>query len=155
MPSITTSNNDSLDVTTAIGNYGNVLDKIIVGRGNASKPGLVTIDEKDDVSENQYDYFDHDLEVLVILSSFLGVLVLVGNIFILYISKYASGGKSPTLVFVRSLCVTDAIAGVFAVSKGVQASLSNIGLSIKKFNGRRIKNTVEPFVGPYVTYVCR
>ena len=155
MPSITTSNNDGLDVTTAIGNYGNILDKIIVGRGNASKPGLVTIDKKDDVSENQYDYFDHDLEVLVILSSFLGVLVLVGNIFILYISKYASGGKSPTLVFVRSLCVADAIAGVFAVSKGVQASLSNIGLSIKKFNGRRIKNTVEPFVGPYVTYVCR
>ena len=127
MPSIT-SNNDSLDVTTTNGNYDNVLD-LIVGRGNASKSVLVTVDEKDDVLENQYDYFDHDLEILVIFSSFLGVLVLVGNIFILYISKYASGGKSPTLVFVRSLCVADAIAGVFAVSKGVQASQSNVGLS--------------------------
>ena len=138
MPSIT-SNNDSLDVTTAIGNYGNVLDKIVVGRDNASKSGLITIDENDDVAENQYDYFDHDLEVLVILSSFLGVLVLVGNIFILYISKYASAGKSPTLVFVRSLCVADAIAGVFAVSKGVQASLNDIGLSVNNLNGRRSK----------------
>ena len=135
MPSIA-SNNDSLDVTTANGNYDNVLD-LVVGRGNASKSGLVTVDEKDDVSENQYDYFDHDLEILVILSSFLGVVVLVGNIFILYISKYASGGKSPTLVFVRSLCVADAIAGVFAVSKGVQASLNNVGLSVIELNGTR------------------
>ena len=145
MPSITNSN-DSLDVTTVNGNYGNVLD-LTVGRGNASRSGLVTIDEKHDVSENQYDYFDHDLEVLVILSSFLGVLLLVGNIFILYISKYASGGKSPTLVFVRSLCVADAIAGVFAVSKGVQASLNNLSFSMNKLNGKRTRNMVElPFV---------
>ncbi len=74
------------------------------------------------IDESDIEIFSYDLKVFLVICAILGVVVLVGNVFILAVSKYASGGKSPTLVFVRSLCVADAVAGVSASWKGIQAS---------------------------------
>ncbi len=81
-------------------------------------------EDSEEMGENDFDSYSEDLRILLVICSLLGVLVLVGNTFLLVISKFASGGKSPTLVFVRSLCVADAVAGVFSVAKGIQASAS-------------------------------
>lgn len=116
-----TANYGSLEVTTATVDYASVVDRHVVN-GNGTATVRVTNDNKEEISDHEYDFFNNELEILVIICSVLGAFVLIGNIFILGISKFASGGKSPTLVFVRSLCVADAVAGVFAVSKGIQAS---------------------------------
>ena len=119
MPSATASHG-SLDVTTA-GSYDKIVDWNVT---NSNGTVLVTVasSNQQEISDRDYDFFTGELEALVIICSVLGVFVLMGNIFILVISKFTSGGKSPTLVFVRSLCVADAIAGIFAISKGIQAS---------------------------------
>jgi hypothetical protein len=55
----------------------------------------------------------------VIYMCILGVLVIFANVTVLAISKFATGGKSPTLIFVRSLCFADCLAGLYAVIKTI------------------------------------
>lgn len=47
----------------------------------------------------------------------LSLVVIATNLVILGASKFASGGRSPTLIFVRSLCIADTVAGLFGVIK--------------------------------------
>ena len=93
-----------------------------VSHSNSSSSAVIVNGSEAEISENELSVHTHDLKTLLIVCCILGVVVLIGNIFILIVSKFASGGKSPVLVFIRSLCVADAIAGIFAVSKGIQAS---------------------------------
>ncbi|ESO89879.1 hypothetical protein LOTGIDRAFT_164572 [Lottia gigantea] len=51
------------------------------------------------------------IEIGIILTLATGTTIL--NLIVLLASKFASGGESPTLVFVRSLCVADVLLGVY------------------------------------------
>ena len=56
-------------------------------------------------------------EVIFILG--LSLLTVVCNLLALFLTKFAGGGHSPTMVFVRMLCVSDVLVGCYGVGKMV------------------------------------
>ena len=50
----------------------------------------------------------------------LGIMVTTANLIVLIASKFTSGGNSPALIFIRSLCVADALSGTFGIVKTIQ-----------------------------------
>ncbi|XP_036365804.1 adenosine receptor A2b-like [Octopus sinensis] len=62
---------------------------------------------------------DNNLIVIQILFAVLGSLSFILNSFVLIESKNASGGQSPSLVFVRTLIVADALIGLFGIVKTI------------------------------------
>ncbi len=89
----------------------------------------------------EQDWYNSDVKILLLACSILGVFVSIGNIFILYASKYASGGRSPTLVFIRSLCVADSFSGIFAILKTFQVGM----FSMVAISGRDVSDFVLEF----------
>ena len=55
----------------------------------------------------------------VISGCLLASVTLVFNLLLLFISQYTSGGRSPTLIYVRSLFVCNFLSATFAVSKAI------------------------------------
>lgn len=49
----------------------------------------------------------------------LGVLSILSNVIFLLLSKFTTGGSSPVLVFMRSICLADVMTGLYAVFKAV------------------------------------
>ncbi|XP_064632259.1 adenosine receptor A2a-like [Lineus longissimus] len=105
--------------TNAIVNFTAFSDANLTGYGNTSvwhngtSLKNVTVSE---VFSRKVESLEH---LAVIYMCILGVLVIIANCTVLAISKFATGGKSATLIFVRSLCVSDSIAGLYAVIKTV------------------------------------
>lgn len=62
----------------------------------------------------------YTIYALMVTSGCVGTLVLLINISLLAASKLASGGRTPMLIFLRSLCVADALIGVFGMIKMTQ-----------------------------------
>lgn len=49
----------------------------------------------------------------------LGVIAIVANVIFLLLSKFTTGGKSPVLVFMRSICLADVMIGLYAILKAI------------------------------------
>lgn len=47
----------------------------------------------------------------------LGILAIITNLIFLVLSKFTTGGKSPVLVFMRSICFADVMIGLYAIFK--------------------------------------
>ena len=58
-------------------------------------------------------------ETEVVVTMCLSVLTIVCNVLVLFLTKFAGGGQSPTMVFVRMLCVSDFFVGCFGLGKMV------------------------------------
>ena len=61
---------------------------------------------------------------LVIAFGCASIFVILVNILLLVSSKFASGGRTPVLIFVRSLCVADTLTGVFGILKMTQVLMT-------------------------------
>ncbi|XP_061195409.1 adenosine receptor A1-like [Saccostrea echinata] len=49
----------------------------------------------------------------------LGIFSIISNAVFLLLSKFTTGGKSPVLVFMRSICWADAMLGLYAIIKAI------------------------------------
>lgn len=68
------------------------------------------------------NYFTDEITTMqpfIISIGVMGVMSLIGNSLLLILSKFASGGKSPSLVFLRSLVVSDVMIGAFGIFKAL------------------------------------
>ncbi|XP_041350111.1 adenosine receptor A1-like [Gigantopelta aegis] len=54
-------------------------------------------------------------EIVVIMT--MGSVTMTANFIVLIASKFTGGGQSPTLVFVRNLCVSDVLVGAYGIFK--------------------------------------
>ncbi|XP_067684613.1 sphingosine 1-phosphate receptor 2-like [Haliotis asinina] len=80
-------------------------------------PNLNTVHSAVESDQNTTEPFPHipNVELSLILTG--AILTTVCNLVVLIASKFTSGGKSPTLVFIRSLCVSDSLIGIYGLFK--------------------------------------
>ena len=57
------------------------------------------------------------IDSIFVVSGCISIVITIANVVLLLMSKYTNGGRTPVLIFVRSLCVADALTGIFGISK--------------------------------------
>ena len=82
---------------------------------------LVTTDPSENHSDNsilvrQFQP-DPSWNVVLVATGIVCVALVVVNLCLLVASKFTSGGRTPILIFVRSLCVADTMSGTFGLMK--------------------------------------
>ncbi|XP_076469425.1 cannabinoid receptor 2-like [Babylonia areolata] len=55
----------------------------------------------------------------VVVTLCLSLLAILANLLVLFLTKFAGGGQSPTMVFVRVLCMSDFFLGCYGLGKMV------------------------------------
>ncbi|XP_046333224.1 lysophosphatidic acid receptor 1-B-like [Haliotis rufescens] len=89
--------------------------------GNSSSSTLLrdltTVNSALNSTQNTTEPFPEipNVELSLILTA--AILTTMCNLIVLIASKFTSGGKSPTLVFIRSLCVSDSLIGIYGLFK--------------------------------------
>ena len=74
------------------------------------------------------DRFSHSFSIIVIIGCLSGLSFLV-NLIVLVASKFTSSGRTPTLIFVRSLCVADIIMAGFGGLTTLLATLQPVWIN--------------------------
>ncbi|XP_046582317.1 adenosine receptor A2b-like [Haliotis rubra] len=87
------------------------------GSSTTLLPNLTTVHSAIKSAQNTTEPFPQipNVELSLILTA--AVLTTMCNLVVLIASKFTSGGKSPTLVFIRSLCVSDSLIGIYGLFK--------------------------------------
>lgn len=99
-----------------ISSYGTTLVVVVTSPTGVSSNQTGDSTRRDDGGDDHPVSLDR---AEVIFTLCLSLLTIGGNLLALFLTKFAGGGQSPTMVFVRMLCVADFFVGCYGAGKMV------------------------------------
>ena len=77
------------------------------------------INDTNNTGDGDIDTLQTDLTIGIVMSIF-GIVVMATNGIALTASRYTTGGRCPEMIFIRTLCVADTLAGLYGFLRPIQ-----------------------------------